>query len=298
MRAERGPLEVAVRAVPLCLALLLAGCSADPTGTGPARVETGASPPATSAPASSAPASSGPVTPRAVSAVAVYWLGGNDPRGPRLYREFVRRPVAQEPVRLAVEVMLTTGPQDPDYRTLWAKGTAVRDVRREGTTAVVDLTEQARTSGGGSAFEAATVQQLVHTVTAADPTVQAVRVLVEGEPVETLWGAADLSEPVRRGPAAEVLGPVWLDVAEGAVVRRTFGGTASVFEATVSWQVRQGDRVVQEGFSTASDGAPGRGEWSGELDVPPGSYELWAFESSAKDGSVTWLDTKQIRVTR
>jgi hypothetical protein len=140
------------------------------------------------------------------------------------------------------------------------------------------------------------VQQLVHTVTAADPSVRAVRLLVEGRPVETLWGAVDTSGPLTRGPAAEVLGPVWLDVADGAVVSGRFGGTASVFEATVSWQVRQGSRVVQEGFSTAAEGAPGRGAWSGELDVPAGSYELWAFESSAEDGSVTWLDTKQITV--
>jgi hypothetical protein len=175
--------------------------------------------------------------------------------------------------------------------------TVVRGVARDGTTAVVDLSAEAQESRGGSAFAAASVQQLVHVVTAADPSVRAVRLLVEGEPVEDLWGAVDVSKPLRRAPAAEVLGPVWLDVEEGAVVPRTFGGTASVFEATVSWQLRAGDRVVQEGFSTASEGAPGRGTWSGELDAPPGDYELWAYESSAEDGSVTWLDTKRVTLT-
>lgn len=277
------PLEVAVRAVvPLSLVLLLAGCSGDPSAA-PSRPA-----PTTSPAASPAPA---PATSR-----ALYWLGTDDRRGPRLYREFVPLPAAADPVRDALSAVLTGAPLDPDYRSSWAAGTTVLDVTREGTTAVVDLSQQARTNGGGSAFEAASVQQLVHVVTAADPTVRAVRLLIEGEPVDSLWGAVDVSGPLTRGPAAEVLGPVWLDVVEGAVLDRDFGGTATVFEATVSWQLRSGGRVVQEGFSTATEGAPGRGTWEGQLDAPPGSYELWAYESSAEDGSVTWLDTKSVTI--
>ncbi len=192
--------------------------------------------------------------------------------------------------------MLTGEPADPDYTSLWADGTTVREVRRQGTTAVVHLSKQARTNGGGSAFEAATVQQLVYTVTAADPSLTAVRLLVEGEPVETLWGSVGTAEPLTRAAALDVLGPVWLDVAEGGTIESEFVGTASVFEATVSWQLRQGERTVQEGFSTASIGAPGRGTWTATADVPPGDYELWAYESSAEDGSITFLDTKRVSV--
>jgi hypothetical protein len=32
------------------------------------------------------------------------------------------------------------------------------------------------------------------------------------------------------------------------------------------------------------------------VDAPAGSYELWAFESSAEDGSITWLDTKRVTI--
>jgi hypothetical protein len=141
-----------------------------------------------------------------------------------------------------------------------------------------------------------TVQQLVHTVTAAEPSLTGVRLLVEGAPVETLWGAVDLRQPLTRTPAAETLGPVWLDVPEGGAVDGGFGGSATVFEATVSWQLRSRDGVVEEGFSTASIGAPERGEWTATTTAPPGDYELWAFETSAKDGSVTWLDTKRVTV--
>lgn len=299
-----------MRSVTLTLLALaaLTGCGSG-SDLGPAPGPTSSSPPVS--PAATSPAASPTASPAArpsaataapspsaaSSARAVYWLGAAaDPRGPRLYREFVQGPAGTEAVRAAVEVMLAGEPKDPDYTSLWADGTAVRDVRLEGTTAVVDLSEEARTNGGGSAFEAATVQQLVHTVTAADPSLTAVRLLIGGKSVETLWGSVATSEPLTRGPAAEVLGPVWLDVAEGGTIDGEFGGTASVFEATVSWQLRRGQRTVQEGFSTASIGAPGRGTWSATADVPPGDYELWAYESSAKDGSVTWLDTKRVTV--
>lgn len=282
--------------VPLALVLVvLAGC-----GNSPETVSSPAGSPTSSAPSRSSEPDPAPPTSASAETVAraVYWLGAtDDPRGPRLYREFVRRPETAEPVRDAVEAMLSLDPNDEDYTSLWADGTGVREVRRDGTTAVVDLSSEAKKSGGGSAFEAATLQQLVHTVTAADTSLRAVRLLVEGEQVDTLWGSADASQPISRAPTAEILGPVWLDVPEGGTIDGSFGGTATVFEATVSWSLVQDGTVVEEGFSTASIGAPGRGEWSAEADVPPGEYQLRAWESSARDGSVTWLDTKSVTVT-
>lgn len=282
----------------LALALVLAACSDDDppeAGPDPSPAATGSSPagsPASTASPASSPTSSG-------AAVALYWLGAvQDPRGPRLYREFVRLPATDDLVRQAVTAMLEREPGDPDHVSLWADGTTVLGVEREGTTAVVDLSRAARTNRGGSGFEAMTVQQLVHTATAADPTVTAVQLLVDGAAVETLWGAVSTREPLRRAPAAEVLGPVWIDAAEGQDVGRRVTGSAAVFEATVSWDVRQDGRVVQEGFSTATEGAPGRGTWTADLTVPAGSYELRAWESSAKDGSVLWLETRQVRVSR
>lgn len=276
----------------LVAALVVTGCGDDDVAApSPLPTEPVASPSASPPATPSASPSAG------TTARAVYWLGAaDDPRGPRLYREFVARPADADPVRDAVELMLAGEPSDPDYTSLWADGTTLLDVTTEGTAAVVDLSAQATTNGGGSAFEAFTLQQLVHTVTAADPALTEVRLQVEGEPVETLWGATDAAGPLRRDEAASTLGPVWLDVPEGGTIDGAFGGSATVFEATVSWELRQGDRVVQEGFSTATTGAPERGEWTAEADVPAGDYELWAYESSARDGSITWLDTKSVTV--
>ena len=285
----------------LLLAASLSACGDANSTAAPVSDETSptASPASTAAPASPSPAPPTAAPSAAASGrTVVYWLGATDDRrGPRLYREFLNAPSAGDPVATAVERMLGE-PLDADYDSLWADGTTLRGVERDGTTAVVDLSREATRNGGGSAFEQRTLQQLVHTVTAADPAVKAVRLHVEGEPVETLWGAADASKPLTRAPAAETLGPVWLDVADGATIDGAFGGTASVFEATVSWELRAGDRVVDEGFDTASAGAPSRGDWSAETDAPPGDYVLRAYESSAEDGSVTWLDTKRVRISR
>jgi hypothetical protein len=256
---------------------------------------------ATSSPASPTPGSTAEPTsePAGTSAVAVYYVMDTT-NGPRLYREFHSRPAGEDPVRDAVQAMLEVPADDPDYTSLWPAGAEVRDVSREGDLVTVDLSAEALDGNAGSSFEQMSVQQLVHTVTAAEPEVQRVQLTVDGEVRESLWGAVSISEPIRRAPAAEVLGPVWiLTPAEGGSLAagEQFGGVATVFEATVSWQWLRDGQVVAEGFSTASEGAPGRGEWSAAVDVPPGDYELKAFESSAEDGSETFVDTKRVTVT-
>lgn len=191
-------------------------------------------------------------------------------------------------------------PVDPDYRSVWPTGTVLRDVRLDGSTAVVDLSARANQVTVGATLAAAGVQQLVCGITAAAPSVQAVRLLIEGRPVDRLWGSVDTSAPVAPGPASTVLGPVWLlTPADGGTLARgaDFGGEANVLEATVSWRWMQGDRVVATGFSTATMGAPGRGTWTAKADVPPGSYQLEAFEVSAQDGSATFVDSKRVTVT-
>ncbi len=64
-------------------------------------------------------------------------------------------------------------------------------------------------------------------------------------------------------------------------------GTANVFEATVSFEVRDeaGD-VVMRGFTTATSGTGTRGTFETELAVPDlaGAATIVAFEASAKDG--------------
>ena len=64
-------------------------------------------------------------------------------------------------------------------------------------------------------------------------------------------------------------------------------GTANVFEATVSFEVRDArDKVVLRGFTTATSGNGTRGTFGTELAVPnlDGPATIVAFEASAEDG--------------
>jgi hypothetical protein len=139
------------------------------------------------------------------------------------------------------------------------------------------------------AYGAGSIQELVYTVTAADPTIHAVTVLYPGG-----------RSIAARMPGLDVLASVWvLSPAEGASVASpvTIGGTASVFEATVTWEVDRPDgTVVAQGNAMAALGAPGRGPWSVQVPLAPGQYVVKAYAISAKDGSTTWPDTKTFTV--
>ena len=72
-------------------------------------------------------------------------------------------------------------------------------------------------------------------------------------------------------------------------------GFGTAFEATISWEVRQNGVVVSSGH--AMGGSNGTyGEFHDTVTLPPGHYELSAFESSAKDGSPIHIDTKNFTV--
>jgi len=289
----------------LALALLGAGCSsADPT---PAAIPGSATPaPSVAGSAlspSAVPSASGPTPAKAgTKALALYYLHDAG-RGPRLYREFHPRPATTGVIRDAVTAMLSEMPYDADYSSLWPRATRVLGARveqtPEGAVAYVDLSREALDGSAGSEAEAQSLQQLVHTVTAAAPSVRSVQLLVEGKPPATLWGHVSTSRPIARGPATDVLGAVWLLFREGIAADRgaTLRGEATVFEATVSYEWVQGGRVVKRGFTNASVGAPGRGAWTVKVDVPAGRYVLRAFESSAKDGSPQHVDDKSVVVT-
>lgn len=282
----------AAAAVLVAASLALAGCSGD-------TAEPVAAPSTTTQPGTPAATPSARPADEPTQARPVYWLRDLPATGPRLYREFVSRPPTDDPVRDALEVMLDGSPLDPDYTSLWPEGTRVLSVVRDGDLATVDLSGQALAGGAGSLYEAVSVQQLLYTVTAADPEVRRVQLTVEGRAPQTLWGHVATARPLTRGPAVENLAPVWvLEPVEGGTIPASgsVSGTASVFEATVSWEWLRDGEVVASGFSTATEGAPGRGEWSAAVEVPPGEYVFRAFEESAEDGEATFVDDKRVAV--
>lgn len=68
-------------------------------------------------------------------------------------------------------------------------------------------------------------------------------------------------------------------------------GEARVFEATIQYEVEDGHFLLQQGFVTASEGAPGWGAFTIDIRIPEeslpanGTLMLILFEESAEDGS-------------
>lgn len=236
--------------------------------------------------------------------VPVYYLGGTEDR-PVLFREFRSVPKSTGIVKAAVEAMLTLQPLDSDYYSLWPSATKVLGVSTSGTVATVDLSGSARSVTTSRKNEVASLQQLVHTVTAAAPAIKSVRLRFDGASKPTLWGRVDTTGALTRAAQSTTLAPIWVvEPVHNAKVTRTFTvkGTATVFEATVSWAVTRPGSSTQlaHGFVTASNGAPARGDFTVSVSLPAGTtgdVVFTAWESSAEDGSVTHPDSKTYRVS-
>jgi spore germination protein GerM len=252
----------------------------------PATTSPGASP--TTAPTSPTTFPAGQVT------VPVYYVVDVEGVGPRLYREFHRVTRTGDAVTMALNEMFTGQANDPDYRSLWPEATRVRAVAKSsGPVIGVDLSGWA--TNLGSSFEAAAVQQLVYTVTAADPSVTRVRITVDGDVPPS--GHLDLSSAVSRAPALETISNVWvLAPDQGAavsspVVVRVYG---TGFEGNVPLKVFRGATEVASTNVTTMMGGFATAQTT--ISLPAGSYELRAYNDNGRDATLQLWDTKAFTV--
>ncbi|NLC53596.1 MAG: GerMN domain-containing protein [Firmicutes bacterium] len=105
-----------------------------------------------------------------------------------------------EPEKAALRELIK-GPETVGLQPVLPPKTTVRNLEIESGLAVVDLSQEAVRIDRGSWGEALVVWSLVNTLTKF-PEVEAVRILIEGQPVETLAGHFDLSRPLRRNEQA------------------------------------------------------------------------------------------------
>ena len=262
--------------------LLLASCG-DPTAS-----------PSNS---SSSPTTSAPPQQTAV----VFYYVADTPLGFKLFPETHQVLKSDDQALAAVQALVANQakPLDPDYTNLWsAKANRVLSLTRSGANATVDLDYQGLNVG--SAGEISAIDQIVWTVLKADPTLTAVKLTVNGEPVESLAGHVDTTGWFRLEDGFEVLNSVEVDTpAYGSTLSSpvTITGVACTFEANVAWDLRRDNKVVASGSTLAAGACPVRGAWSlylGQLD--PGIYVFRAYELSAKDGSLSSQDTKSFIV--
>ncbi len=106
-------------------------------------------------------------------------------------------PGTATPAREMVRQLLK-GPRTKGLISAIPAGTELLDIDIKGGVAYVDFSRDlVRNAPGGSAGEAMTIYSVVNSLTTF-PAVKKVKFLVEGRPVDTLAGHADLSEPIGR----------------------------------------------------------------------------------------------------
>jgi Immunoglobulin-like domain of bacterial spore germination/Sporulation and spore germination len=258
----------------------------------------------------SSPAVVAPVTPPATAVAAssaepnypvlVYYVDRRKDPQQLLFRETTQWPSSPQHtfVKDAVEAMLATPAVDPDYVSYWPTGTSLISANIVGgTTAVINLSSSAADGPAGEG--AISAQQLLYTIIAAAPKIDGLQLQIAGQPVTSLWGSP-VDSTLAALPAWQEWGHVWItQPLENATVAASvdIGGEASTFEGTVHWQILRNDGLLKQGSVTASHGAPDRGTWSVTVSgLAPGPYVVRAYEVSAKDGSVTYVDDKMFTV--
>ncbi|HEY0950414.1 Gmad2 immunoglobulin-like domain-containing protein, partial [Nocardioides sp.] len=244
-----------------------------------------------------------PTTTVTVRSVPAYFIG-DTPHGPRLFREW--RTIAGPADLAAALQALQQTPDDPDYRTAWQPGSLTAGEPR-GDVYTVEIGDAAlhdRPAGMSSEEAGLAIEQVIYTVQAAAGGRVPVQFLLDGNPINEVYGQPT-SEALTNAPPLEVLSLVQInDPVEGLEVTGTFTarGAASSFEATVPWEIRDGDTVVEQGFATAT-GFEGRlYPWETAVDVSglePGEYTFAAMTddpSGGAEGAEPFVDTRTIIV--
>ncbi len=153
-------------------------------------------------------------------------------------------------------------------------------------------------SGTGLLGDFTMLNQLIYTAT-QDDEVESVLFTVNGQPV-TQFGTdgLDLTDPLTRESFLDQLNPILVTFpVEGEDgIPLVVSGVANVFEATVSYEIVDGDgNVVDEGFTTATCGTGCWGGFSFEVLYPfTGDESVRVLVHSAEDGSATFVVTVPI----
>ena len=236
----------------------------------------------------------------------VYFVGETG-HGPRLFPEPHRYSDGDQVGQL--QLAIDGKAADADYRSYWPAGTTVKSIRADHNSpeapVVVDLSGPSlteRPTGVTTAQAQRSVQQVVWTVRTSTYPQGPVDVRVDGEPVRDLLGVP-VTSPLDAGAAEDVLAQVQVNSpVDGSTWSGsdpiTVDGEAASFEANVQWELKQGDTVVKQGFTTAQECCT-LSPFSFPIPLPaPGRYTLVVHDDdpSGGEGGAPWQDTKDITV--
>ena len=203
--------------------------------------------------------------------------------------EMHRLPAPTQAVaREALELLVTSTPQDPALASAIPHGTKILDVSLTNEMLTVDVQFPSEGLHMGAGYESALFSQIIHTG-AQFETVRRVLILEEGRTPETPHGVI-LDEP-RKPDEYEISPVVIMEPRHGETVDAgsvTVSGTANVYEANVVLRLIDPDgTTVEKTFTTATCGTGCRGTWEHTFtDVTtPGQWTVVAGASDPSGGA-------------
>jgi hypothetical protein len=225
--------------------------------------------------------------------VAVYYVKSTEKEF-YLVREVHQVEKTPEAAKAALNELIKGNPVTPDAARVLPADTKILGIKVEQGLATVDFSPEVLKANVGSSGEALGITSIVNTLTEF-PTIQEVSFTVDGQVEKGIdwWGHVGLyQQPFKRDlsnvfePAIWVTAPIKDQIITSPV---KISGNARVFEATVSYRIKDDNgNMLAQGFATATEGAPGRGDFTGELafkPAGPGKGQIEVFEVSMKDGS-------------
>lgn len=225
--------------------------------------------------------------------VAVYYLKATA-NEMYLIREVHQTENSAAVARVALEELITGTPSTEGAYRVLPENTRILDIDIDQGLATVNFSHEVLEANVGASGEELGIASIVNTLTEF-PAIQRVQFKVDGEVEKAMdwWGHVGLYEQPFTRNLSLVYEPVIWVTAPAANQKISspvkIMGTARVFEATVSFHLKDAKgNIIARGFTTATEGAPDRGDFEAELpfnSLAGGKGQLEVFEVSMKDGS-------------
>ncbi len=235
-----------------------------------------------------------PSTPVQMTNIAVYYPKVSD-SDTYLVREVHKVKKTSDMPKTAVEELIKGKPVTADAYRVIPAATKVLGVKVDDQgLATVNFSAEVLDANVGSGGEAMGIASIVNTLTEFT-NIKKVSFMVDGSVEKAMgwWGHVGLSEqPFSRNISAVYEPAIWVtSPTPGQIISNPveIKGNAQVFEATVSYRIKDASgKVLAEGFTNASEGAPGRGDFKTKVGFDAagaGKGQIEVFWSSMKDGS-------------
>lgn len=208
-----------------------------------------------------------------------------------LEREVHETETTDSVAKRALELLINADIKDKDAIRPLPENTKVLGISINDGVATVDFSKDVKDFNTGASLESTSLQAIANTLTEFN-TIDEVKILVEGEEVETLWGHVNLSSGNLKRNLDLVEEPIaWLDnLKDGDLLTTTTSikGSMSVFENTLNYRLLDANKnVLVESYVNGKLNGKTRADFDFMIDfetpqTDTGILEFYAI--SAKDG--------------